>query len=119
MFSQQGVAAEGKKRWLRQERNKNDFNNYLPALIFVSGTIQTLFNTSSMVPINGAHSPRVIGPTSTGQKLRFPSASSAPECQRHTTNDAAALVLTLGVPEGILSRAVEAHRWQNEMVRHV
>ena len=33
--------------------------NDLPALIFVSGTIQALFNASPMVPINGEHSPRV------------------------------------------------------------
>ena len=52
------MAAEGKRRWIRQERNKNDFNNDLPALIFVSGTIQALFNASSMVPINGEHSLR-------------------------------------------------------------
>ena len=120
------MAAEGQRRWLRQEKNKNDFNNGLAALIFVSGVIQTLFNASPMVPINGEHSPRVgvvfrpivtsifdvtIGPTSTGQKLRFPSApESAPDCQRHTTDDAATLVLTLGVPEVIFSRAVEAHR---------
>ena len=120
------MAAEGKRRWLRQERNKNDFNNDLPALVFVSGTIQVLFNASPMVPINGEHSPRVgvmfrpivtsifdvtIGPTSTGRKLRFPFApESAPECQRHATDDAATLVLTLGVSDGILSRAVEARR---------
>ena len=53
------MAAKGKRRWLRQERNKNDFNNDLPALIFVSGTIQALFSASPMVPINGEHSPRV------------------------------------------------------------
>ena len=81
---------------------------------------------NAMVPINGEHSPRVgvvfrsivtsisdvtIGPTSTGRKLRFPSVSeSAPECQRRTTDEAATLVLTLGLPEGILSKAVEARR---------
>ena len=76
-----------------------------------------------MAPVEGEHSPRVgvmfqpivtsifdvaIGPTSTGRKLRDPSASElAPECPRHTIDDAATLLLTLGVPEGMLSRAVE------------
>ena len=53
------MAAEGKRRWLWQGKNKNDFNNDLPALIFVSGTIQALFNASPMVPFNGEHSPWV------------------------------------------------------------
>ena len=54
------MAAEGKRRWLRQERNKNDFNNDLPALIFVSGAIQALFNASSMVPTIGEPTPQVV-----------------------------------------------------------
>ena len=53
------MVAEGKRIWLRQERNKKDSNNDLPALMFVSGTIQALFNGSPMVPVNGEHSPRV------------------------------------------------------------
>ena len=51
------MTAEGKRRWLRQERNKNDFNNDLPALIFVSGTIQALFNASPMAFNIGGPSP--------------------------------------------------------------
>ena len=84
------MAAEGKRRWIRQERNKNDFKNDLPALIFDSGTIQAFFNAFPMAPVEGEHSPRVrvmfrpiatsifnvaIGPTSTGQKSRVTSAS--------------------------------------------
>ena len=53
------MAAEGKRRWLRQERNKNDFNNDLPALIFVSVTTQALFNASPMTIIIGGRRPRV------------------------------------------------------------
>ena len=54
------MAAEGKRRWLRQEIHKNDFNNDLPALIFVSGTtIQALFNATPMVPIIGEPSPQI------------------------------------------------------------
>ena len=53
------MAAEGKRRWLSQERNKHDFNNDLPALIFVSGTTQALFNASPKAPVNGEHSPPV------------------------------------------------------------
>ena len=49
----------GKRGWLGQERNKNDFSNDLPALIFVYGTMQALFNASLMVPIIGEPSPRV------------------------------------------------------------
>ena len=71
---------------------------YLP-LCFVSGAMQALFNASPMVPINGEHGPRVgvvfrlivtsifdvtIGPTSTGQKLRFPSASESFPCVNDT-----------------------------------
>ena len=45
---------------LRQGRNKNDFNNDLPALIFVSGTIQALFNASPMTFIIGGPSQQVV-----------------------------------------------------------
>jgi len=40
--------------------NKNDFNNDLPALMFVSGTIQALFNASPMTFIIGGPSPQVV-----------------------------------------------------------
>ena len=54
------MEAKGKMRWLRQGRNKNDFNNDLPALIFVSGSMQALFNASPMDFIIGGHGPRVV-----------------------------------------------------------
>ena len=54
------MAAEGRRRWLGQERNINDFNNDLPALIFVSGAMQALSNASSMVPIIREPSPWAV-----------------------------------------------------------
>ena len=79
-----------------------------------------------MVPNIGEASPRVIArlqpigtsifnvtsdPTSTGRKSRFRSAPKlGHERQQHAIDDTATLVIFLGVPEGILSRAVEARR---------
>ena len=54
------MAAEGKRRWIRQERNKNDLKNDLPTLIFVSGTIQALFNASPMAFNIGQASLQVV-----------------------------------------------------------
>ena len=121
------MAADGKRRWLRQERNKNDFNNDLPALIFVSGTMQALFNASPMVPIIGEPRLRVVHsgvPTSYCQYLMLRAVQHQPErsldkmlrlssaselalsVKRRTTT----LVLTLGLPQATNSREVEARR---------
>ena len=54
------MAAKGERRWLRQGRNKNDFKNDLPALIFVAGTIQAEFNASPMAFNIGQASPQVV-----------------------------------------------------------
>ena len=54
------MTAEGKRRQLRQERHKNDFKNDLPALIFVSGFLQALFNASPMAFNIGRTSPQVV-----------------------------------------------------------
>ena len=64
------MTAKGKRRWLRQTRNKNDFNNVLPALIFVSDTIQALFNAPPMIPvIIGEPSPRFVARLQTRKSI--------------------------------------------------
>ena len=45
---------------LGKKETKNNFNNDLPALIFVSGTMQALFNASPVVSIIGEPSRRVV-----------------------------------------------------------
>ena len=54
------MTAEGKRRQLRQERHTTDFKKDLPALIFVSGFLQVLFNASPMAFNIGQASPQVV-----------------------------------------------------------
>ena len=116
------MAAEGKRRWLRQERNKNDFNNDLPALIFVSGAIQALFNASPMASIIGGPSPQVvvrlrpivtsIFDVTIGRNINIDKNSRlcmvrvqiGAERQQYASNVTAALALTSGVSQATISR---------------
>ena len=120
------MAAEGKRRWLGQERNKNNFNNDLPALIFVSGNMQALSNASPMDPIIEEPSPRVV--------VRLPPRNINIRCydwsqhqprqkvevmfririgakrQQYASDSTAMLVLTSGMSHGSFARTFYSER---------